>query len=179
MTGPELNNVELGSAQDFQHFAERRMSRERITLATEQDLEIVVNKPTTLKDVQHSNNVTELATAHAAVVLAKAQAAASRQVELELRQDVKLLKQSLDIEAQERSALAAELEVARQQFIDVDKELAIEKTKLSELRKQADQEHYERLRLAKRIEQIEDRKRESFMTRFIKGLKSDKDTAGQ
>lgn len=96
----------------------------------------------------------ELAQAHAAIVLARAQSSAARSEESIMRNRMAIIEAQLESNALETLALATELETARQQYIDLDKRYCAEQAKLAELRSSADREHMERLKLQKRIEEL-------------------------
>jgi len=101
--------------------------------------------------------LSEISTAHAAVVLAKIQATAAREESKDLIHKLKNTELTLAAEKLEKKEISVELDETRVQYIKIDKELAIEKARLEELRKRADQEYYEKLRLSKKLELLEEK----------------------
>ena len=167
MSGADLNN-DANSDVKPKHFSMPTASQ--VSVSAGDDLEIIVdsNSETTKTtpvqvDRRESTPVqsapleldhTELAQAHAAIVLARAQSSAARREESVMRNHLKRLEAELEILVLETLGLTTELETSRKQYIDLDKRLSVEQAKLSELRASADREHLERLRLAKRVEEL-------------------------
>lgn len=101
-----------------------------------------------------------LSTAHTAVVLAKTQASAAREEARALAQRLNEIDQSLKTETDKQQELIEQLDSTQQECLVLDKELAVNQTRLEEIADRAEHEYKERLKLAKKIERLEQEKDE-------------------
>lgn len=130
---------------------QKTMGNEVRMRTTESDIEIIVDEHST-ETFLRAETFTELAAAHAAIVLAKSQAAAAMEESTKLKSQLQKLKNDLDQQYDANHILNEELENTNNQVIELDKELAIERTRLDEIRRRADFEHEERMRLYNNLE---------------------------
>lgn len=99
--------------------------------------------------------VTDTMAAHAAVVLAKTQAAAARAESRDLAHQVNELSEELELERTERERLAAALLDAEKTQAVLERDRAVAEARADELRSQIEQERIERSLLAGRIGVLE------------------------
>ncbi len=99
--------------------------------------------------------ISETLAAHTAVVLAKTQAAAARAEANYLSNQMKSLHRQLETETIHKQDTTQRLSASQEKNYKLDKELAIEKTRLSEVIKQNDYVLRERTNLAHKVSELE------------------------
>lgn len=156
----DITQIGKSDRKNFEFFLDKSKSANS---SKKPDIEIISdeNNGRSINDRIPKGIIAEISAAHTAVVLAKTQATAAMEETKELSRKVKLLEVDLESETLEKNDLIEELSETRDEYIKIDKLLAIEKTKLGEIRKRAELEHYEKLRLAKKLELLEDNRHKS------------------
>lgn len=99
--------------------------------------------------------ISETMAAHAAVVLAKTQAAAARAEGRELNRKLVRLEDEMDDRGRELQHMDDELASANRELIRLDKELAVSEARSGEIRDQLDLVRHERRHLLDRLEAVE------------------------
>ncbi len=98
---------------------------------------------------------TDTVAAHAAVVLAKTQAAAARAEASDLGRRVRRLRADLETERERRAQLEAQLAAASRAQAILERDRAVAEARADELRRQVEQERLERSMLADRLGALE------------------------
>lgn len=110
--------------------------------------------PTAIPE-QLDRYINETMAAHAAVVLAKTQAAAARAEARDLAQRVRQLGDDLDVERAERERATAALATAEKAQAILERDKAVAEARADEVRKQVEHERIERSLLVSRIGALE------------------------
>ncbi len=99
--------------------------------------------------------ISETMAAHAAVVLAKTQAAAAQAAADDLSRELRVAQQDLDAEMAERERSVHELSETKQEVVRLEKDLAVSNARVREVRDQVEYERAERIRMTDQVIRLE------------------------